>query len=182
MRLPRAVLEWVKEGLDYEIKCIILPSFITPVVIPAEAPTGTGEGDPVFTDATEGVLTNGSVIADSQYIGVNPVSGHPVLNFKHTLTIEALRLIGLTSPNDYMWVPRYGTVVPIGGVNYTLYSMQVLEETHWYKDFKLIPVNIDPLAPHNIYFIQFTVYKPVLERIRNPISDLVPKYPKLLSG
>lgn len=168
MNISPVIAEWIKQGLDYQVHSVVRPNYLIPIPIAAN-----GEGSPILTSATEGLLTHGSIIADSPYIGVRLKSGHPTTDTEKNLNIESLWILGLTSPNDYVWAPRYGVVITYFGVAYTVYTMNILEEYHWYKDFSIVPINIDPVNPHNIYAYSYAYYEPLTTKVRPPIGTLV---------
>jgi len=165
MNISPVIAEWIKQGLDYLVHSIEQPNYIVPISIAAN-----GEGTAFLNSSTEGLMIHGSIIADSPYIGVRLKSGHPTTDTQRNLNIEAANILGLTSPNNYIWVSRYGVVVTYFGVNYTIYAMNILQEYHWYKDFTLTPINIDPALPHNIYAYSYAYYEPLDKRIRPPIG------------
>jgi hypothetical protein len=168
-RLPKLVYEWIKQGLDYVVRDEAFPNWTTAIVIPAGAgPQQPGESEPILSiPAQEGILTKVFVIADSNQIGIRIRTGNPELEASRYI-VDAWN-IGLFTPHDLFWTPRYN--VALGAL--TVFSLVDVEYWHWYRDFQLTLINQDT-NPHNVYFYQYVIYQPKYIQIR-PYISLVEK-------
>lgn len=138
--------EWIRKGLSWEYDVDGFLDVAPPIVVVP------GQTIPVLDTTTrsitEGVVLIGSVLADSANIGFRMRSKEPQLSIAWTPFL--LNLTGLTVPNEFIWTPRYGTVVPTPFGNLTIFSMIVMNEFYFKKGL-ICELSNATAVPINVY-------------------------------